>query len=135
VARQQFSMVLLVLFAGIVLVLSAVGVYGVISYGVSQRTSELGVRIALGAEPNDVVRLILTDGARLTFTGVALGMVGAALLSRVMASQLYGVSGTDPLTYIGVAVVLSSVALTAAYIPARRTARMDPVAALHGDAG
>jgi putative ABC transport system permease protein len=135
VARQQFSTVLLLLFAGVALVLAAIGVYGVISYGVPQRTSELGVRIAMGAEPRDVLRLGLADGARLTFAGVGLGLVLSALLSRVMASQLYGVSGTDPLTYFSVALVLSVVALTAAYIPARRTAHLDPVLALHGDGG
>ena len=135
VARERFSMILLVLFAGVALLLASVGIYGVISYAVSQRTAELGVRIALGAEPGDVLRLVLADGVRLAVGGVALGLVGAALLSRVMASQLHGVSATDPVTYVGVAVVLTLVALVAAYIPARRTVRMDPVAALQGDAG
>ena len=133
VAREKFSMVLLVLFAGVALLLSVVGVYGVISYGVSQRTSELGIRIAMGAEPGDVMRLVLMDGARLTFAGVGLGLIGAAFLSRVMVSQLYGVSATDPMTYLGVAVTLSAVALMAAYIPARRTAKMDPALALYGE--
>jgi putative ABC transport system permease protein len=135
VARQRFSMLLLLIFASVALVLAAVGIYGVISYGVSQRTAELGIRIAMGAEPGDVLRLVLLQGARLTLAGVGLGLAGAALLSRVMASQLYGVSATDPMTFAAVAVVLTVVALTAAYIPARRTARMDPVLALHGDAG
>ena len=135
VAREKFSVVLLVLFAGVALVLSVVGVYGVISYSVSQRTNELGIRLAIGAEPNDVLRLVLWEGARLTFAGVGLGLVGAALLSRVMANQLFGVSATDPLTYAGVAVTLSAVAILAAYIPARRTARMDPALALYGESG
>ena len=134
VARERFSMMLLVLFAGVALVLATVGIYGVISYGVSQRTSELGIRIALGAEPDDVLRLVLAEGTRLTLAGVGLGLVGAVLLSRVIASQLYGVSATDPVTYAAVAAILTLVALTAAYIPARRTANMDPVLALQGDA-
>ena len=135
VARERFSMLLLVLFAGVALVLSAIGVYGVVSYGVSQRTSELGIRIAVGAEPEDIVRLVLIHGVRLSLAGVGLGLVAAFLLSRVMASQLYGVSATDPVTYAGVAVVLTLVALTAAYLPARRTSKMDPVLALQGEVG
>ncbi len=134
VARERFSMMLLVLFGGVALVLAAIGVYGVISYGVSQRTNELGIRLALGAEPEDILRLVLAEGARLSLAGVGLGLMGSLLLSRVMASQLYGVSATDPLTYVGVAATLMLVALAAAYLPARRTARMDPVLALQGDA-
>jgi putative ABC transport system permease protein len=133
VARERFSMVLLVLFAAMALVLASVGVYGVISYGVSQRTAELGVRIAMGAEPEDVLKLVLKQGAMLALGGVALGLVGAGLVSRVMASQLYGVGATDPATYLGVAVVLMVVALTAAWVPARRVARLDPVVALRGE--
>jgi len=134
VARERFTMLLLLLFGGVALVLASVGVYGVISYGISQRTAELGVRLALGAEPGDVLKLVLTQGIRLAVAGVALGLVGAALLSRVMTSQLYGVGATDPSTYIAVAVSLLVVAMVAAYIPARRTARLDPVLALQGDA-
>lgn len=135
VARERFSMMLLVLFAGVAMVLAAVGVYGVVAYSVSQRTAELGIRMAMGAEPADVQRMVMVDGARMTLSGVVLGLVGAAVLSRVMESQLYEVSATDPITFVVVAIGLTAVALTAAYIPARRTARMDPVAALHGDAG
>jgi predicted permease len=134
VARERFTMLLLLLFGGVALVLASVGVYGVISYGISQRTAELGVRLALGAEPGDVLKLVLTQGIRLAVAGVALGLVGAALLSRVITSQLYGVGATDPSTYIAVAVSLLVVAMVAAYIPARRTARLDPVLALQGDA-
>ena len=130
VARERFSMSLLVLFAGVALVLAAIGVYGVISYGVSQRRGELGIRIALGAEPDDILRLVLIDGARLSLAGVGLGLVAASLLSRVIASQLYLVSPTDPATYVGVGVILTFVALTAAYLPARRTSKMDAVVAL-----
>ncbi len=135
VARERFSMILLVLFAGVALLLASVGIYGVISYAVSQRTAELGVRIAMGAEPRDVVRLVLGDGVRLTLAGVGLGLLGAALLSQVLESQLYGVTSTDPFTYATVAIVLTLVALVAAYIPARRTAHMDPVTALQGGGG
>ena len=135
VAREKFSMLLLMLFAGVALVLAAVGVYGVIGYSVSQRTSEMGIRIAMGAEPTDVVGLVLADGARLTFGGVGLGLLGAASLSRVLESQLFGISATDPLTFAGVAIILASVAMLAAYIPARRTARLDPLMALRGESG
>jgi putative ABC transport system permease protein len=135
VARERFSTMLLALFAAVALVLAAIGVYGVISYSVSQRTSELGIRVAMGAEPRDVLRLVLLDGIRLTLAGVGSGLVGAALLSRVMVSQLYGVSATDPVTFATVAAALTVVALIAAYIPARRSARMDPVWALYGDGG
>lgn len=133
VTRERFSMTLLILFAGMALLLASVGVYGVMSYGVSQRTGELGVRIAMGAEPEDVLKLVLKQGAQLAIGGVALGLVAAGLLSRVLASQLYGVGATDPATYVGVAIALLLVALTAAYLPARRVARLDPVAALRGD--
>lgn len=133
VARERFSMMLLVIFAGLALVLAAVGVYGVISYGVSQRTAELGIRIAMGAEPADVMKLVLGQGMRLALGGVGLGLVGAGVLSRVMASQLYGVSATDPVTYASVAVALTLVALLAAFIPARRSSRLDPVLALQAD--
>ena len=124
---------LLALFAVVALVLAAVGVYGVISYGVSQRTAEVGIRMAIGAEPTDVLRMILAEGARLTLAGVGVGLIGAWGLSRFMANQLYGISTTDPTTFLVVAVVLSGVALAAAYIPALRAARMDPVRALQAE--
>jgi putative ABC transport system permease protein len=134
VARERFSTLLLLLFAGAALVLASVGVYGVISYGVSQRTAELGVRVAMGAEPGDVLWLVLKQGALLAFVGVGLGLLAAGLLSGVMASQLYGVGATDPVTYAAGAVTLFAVALAGVYIPARRAARLDPVVALGGDA-
>ena len=134
VARERFSMLLLMMFAAAALVLASVGVYGVMSYGVSQRTAELGVRIAMGAEPEDVLGLILKQGALLAAVGVGLGLLGAGLLSRVMASQLYGIGATDPATYAAGAGTLFAVALAAVYVPARRAARLDPVVALSGDA-
>jgi putative ABC transport system permease protein len=134
VARERFSTMLLVLFAAVAMTLAAIGVYGVISYGVSQRRAELGIRIAMGAEPGDVQKLVLIEGVRMTFGGVLGGLIGAALLSRVMESQLYGISSTDPVTFGTVAIALSVVALAAAWVPAHRTARMDPMRALQGEA-
>jgi putative ABC transport system permease protein len=133
VARERFSMMLLLLFAGVALILAIVGIYGVTSYAVTQRTAEMGIRIAVGAEPGDVMRMVLIDGVRLTLAGVGIGLVGAWGLSRLMASQLYGISATDPSTFLWVAVVLTGVAVIAAYIPAQRAARMDPVLALQGE--
>jgi predicted permease len=130
VAARRFSMILLGIFAGLALVLSCVGIYGVISYVVGQRTHEIGVRMALGAQRGDVMRLVVGEGVRMTLAGVALG-VGASLgLTRLMADQLFGVTPQDPLTFAAVAVVLTVVALAACYLPARRAVRVDPMVAL-----
>jgi predicted permease len=133
VARDRFSMWLLTLFAGIALVLASVGIYGVTSYSISQRTAEMGIRMAVGATAQDVVRLVMVNGVKLALGGVALGLLGAAALSRIMASQLYTLGATDPVTFGGVALVLVVVALTATYIPAFRAARIDPVLAIQGE--
>jgi putative ABC transport system permease protein len=129
-AARRLSMLLLSVFAALALVLACVGIYGVISYLVSQRTHEIGVRIALGAERSDVLRLVLGHGARMAMGGVAIG-VGAALgLTRLMANQLFGVSAYDPLTFAAVAMLLIVVAIAACYIPARRAMNVNPMIAL-----
>jgi putative ABC transport system permease protein len=117
-------------FAAIALVLAAVGVYGVISYAVSQRTQEIGVRVALGAQRLDVLRLIVGHGALLGGIGVAIGLVGALAVTRFLRTLLFGVSPFDAVSFVGVAAVLTTIALLASYIPARRAARVDPVEAL-----
>jgi len=133
VARERFTMVLLSLFAVVALTLAAVGIYGVISYSISRRTAELGIRMAIGASSGAVLRMVMTEGATLAAWGLGAGLVGAAILARLMASQLYGVSALDPRTFVGVAIVLGIVAILATYLPAHRAARIDPALAIQGD--
>jgi predicted permease len=130
VAPQRFNMMLLGLFAGLGLALAAIGIYGVISYTVAQRTNEIGLRIALGAQTRDVIRLVLGQGLKLAVLGTVLGLASAYGLMRLMKSLLFGVSATDPLTYAGVAVLLALVALAACYVPAHRATKVDPMVAL-----
>lgn len=130
VSAPRSIMFLFAIFAGLAISLGAVGVYGVISYSVAQRTSEIGVRMALGASRGKIQSLILGHGARIALMGVGLGLMGAFLATRLMASLLYGVTATDGMTFIAVAVLLSLVALAAAYFPARRAMRLDPLVAL-----
>jgi ABC-type antimicrobial peptide transport system permease subunit len=130
IAGRRFSMILLGSFALLALLLSSMGIYGVVSYLVGQQTREIGIRIALGAQRGDVMRLVLGDGVKMALTGVAVGLAAAVGLTRLMTSVLFGVSATDPLTFGGVALLLALVALAAAYIPARRATRVDPLVAL-----
>jgi putative ABC transport system permease protein len=129
-APRRFSMILLGIFAVLALVLSCVGIYGVISHVVGQRTHEIGVRMALGAQRIDVIRLVVGEGARIALLGVAIGIGGALGLTRLLASQLFDVTAQDPLTFISVAALLALVALLACYLPARRAMCVDPVMAL-----
>jgi putative ABC transport system permease protein len=130
IARQRFSTLLFGVFAGVALVLAAVGIYGVMSYSMAQRTREIGIRMALGAQKRDVLKLAVGQGLRLVAIGVAIGLAGALALTRVMSSLLYGVSATDPATLVTISLVLIAVALLASYIPARRAAKVDPLIAL-----
>ena len=129
-ATQRVSLILLGAFAVLALGLASSGIYGVISYVVQQRTQEIGVRMALGAKRYDVLRLILAEGMKMAGIGVVIGLAAAFGLTRLMASLLFGVSATDPLTFTVVAMVLAIVALAACYIPARRAMRVDPMVAL-----
>jgi len=129
-AARRLSMILLSAFAALALVLSCIGIYGVISHLVGQRTHEIGVRMALGAQAGDVLRLVLGQGARMVLLGVVIGIAAALGLTRLMANQLFGVSSYDPLTFAAVALLLTVVALLACYVPARRAVRVDPLIAL-----
>jgi putative ABC transport system permease protein len=130
VANERFNLFLLVLFAALALGLAAVGIYGVLAFGVSRRSREIGIRLALGARPRDVLRLVVRQGMQLVIAGVLLGIAGALALTRLMASLLYGVSPTDPATFAVVSALLTMVALIACYFPARRAMRVDPMVAL-----
>jgi predicted permease len=132
-SSQRFPMILLEVFAGLALLLASIGIYGVISYSVSQRVHEIGIRMALGAERRDVFRMIIGQGLRLALAGLAMGIAAAAILTRLLSSftnLLYGVRAGDPATFVGVAVMLALVALAACYIPARRAMRVEPMEAL-----
>ncbi len=130
IASKRFAMTLLTAFAGIALLLASIGIYGVLSYLVGQRKQEIGVRMVLGARRADVLRMILTDGARMTALGMAIGVVAALGLAQWMASLLFGVASTDPFTFALVIFTLSAIALLACYLPARRAMNIDPMSAL-----
>jgi predicted permease len=130
VAGRRFQMLLLGIFAGVGLVIATVGIYGIISYAVSQRTHEIGIRMALGAQASDVLRMVVWRGMSLALIGVALGLAAAFALTRVMKNLLFEVSPTDPATFALIALLLIVVALIASYIPARRATKVDPLQAL-----
>jgi putative ABC transport system permease protein len=127
---SRFLAALLAVFAGVALVLAAVGIYGVTSYGVAQRTHEIGIRIALGASGERVLRDVVLRGAKLTMVAVAAGLIGAVVMGRLAAALLFGVTPTDPAALAGAATVLTAIAIAATYVPARRAAKVDPVVAL-----
>ncbi len=133
ITSQRVAMWLLALFAGLAMTLAAVGIYGVLSYAVTSRTQEIGVRMALGARPGDILKLITWQGMRLALAGVLIGLAGAFAMQRVIGGQLYDVSATDPATLAGAAGLLIAVALIACYLPASRATKVDPMVALHHD--
>ena len=132
-SSPRMTLALLAVFAGMALLMAAVGIYGVLSYVVVQRTREIGIRVAIGAPGSQVVSLILAQGLRLTAYGVAIGLAVAAVLTRWMASLLYGVSATDPLIFAGVASLMAAVACAACWLPALRAVHLDPLEALRCD--
>jgi putative ABC transport system permease protein len=130
VQGERLNLTLLSLFAGIALVLAIVGIYGVMSYSVTQRTHEIGIRMAIGARPRDVFTMIMGQGMKLAVIGVVIGLVGAFALTRLMASMLFGVEPTDATTFASIAALLIAVALLACYLPGRRATRVEPTISL-----
>ena len=133
IAEPRFRAQLFGVFAVLALLLASIGIYGVLAELVVQRTREIGIRVALGAQHRDILRLILGHGLRLILAGIALGTMSALVLTRLLARMLYGVGSADPITFTSVSLLLALVALLACYLPARRAMRMDPLAALHCD--
>jgi ABC-type antimicrobial peptide transport system permease subunit len=120
-------------FAAVALALAAVGIYGIVAFSVARRTQEIGIRMALGAQRGDVLRLVLGEGTRMAAMGVVIGIVASLAITRLISNLLFGISATDPLTFVGVAILLSVVSLAATYIPAQRTMRVNPVTALRNE--
>ena len=132
-AQTRFTLTLIAIFAAMALVLASLGLYGVISYSVRQRTREIGVRITFGAHEGDIIRLVLRQGLTVAVSGIALGLIVAFALTRLVSSLLVGVSATDPVTFLGIPALLLAVSVVASYIPARRAMKVDPVEALRGE--
>jgi ABC-type antimicrobial peptide transport system permease subunit len=132
-ARQRFAMLLLSAFAAVALALAAIGIYGVMAYLVGQGTREIGIRMALGASQRSVLAMIVRHGMTVALAGAAIGVVGALALSRVMRTMLFGVQGSDPLTFVAVSLLLAAIAFVATYLPARRAARIDPMISLRSE--
>jgi putative ABC transport system permease protein len=130
VAERRFALQILGFFAGVALLLAAIGIYGVMAYTFSQRTHEIGIRMALGAQPGDILRTALGEGMRLVVVGLGSGLIGALIFTRFLRSMLYGVTPSDPLTYASLLALLAAIALLACFIPARRATRVDPLVAL-----
>ncbi len=130
VAPRRFALVLIGLFAGLALLVASIGIYGVISYSVTERTREFGLRMALGAMQGDVLRIVLGRGLRMVAIGIAVGVAGALAVTRLLASYLFGVSGHDPVTFVAVAGISTIVAISACLVPALRATRVDPMIAL-----
>ena len=129
-AQPRFAMLVLAAFGAIALLLACIGMYGVMSYAVAQRTQEIGIRMALGADRRNVFAVVIGQGARLAGLGIAIGFVAALATTRILASFLFGIGATDPLTFLEVSVVLAATAFVACYLPARRATRVDPLIAL-----
>jgi putative ABC transport system permease protein len=132
-SSRRFSMVLLALFAGLALTLAAIGIYGIVAYTVTERTHEIGVRVALGAQRRDVMAMVVGQGMTMTIVGTAIGVAASAALSRLMSSLLFGVSAVDPATFVAIPLLLIAVALAACYVPARRAMRVDPLQTLRSE--
>ena len=133
ISTPRFALFLVVLFGGLALTLAGIGMYGVISYSVNQRTHEFGLRMALGAKPFDVLRLVLREGLQLAIAGAALGVVGALALGRVLGSLLYEVGPADPVTFASVSLIAIAIAALACYLPARRATNADPMVSLRSE--
>jgi ABC-type antimicrobial peptide transport system permease subunit len=133
VAQRRFSMLLIVLFASIALFLAAVGLYGVVAYTVSQRTREIGLRMAIGAAPRQVLGMVLGGGMKLALIGVAIGIAGALVLARLVQTMLFEVAPSDPTSYAATAILLLAIAAVACYVPARRAMRVDPLVAMQAE--
>jgi ABC-type antimicrobial peptide transport system permease subunit len=132
-ARRRFSMLLLGIFAGLALVLAAIGIYGVMAYLVNQGTREIGIRMAIGATQREIVRLVVFQGMTIALTGIAAGLAAAFVFTRLMRSLLFGISAADPTTFGSISLLLASIALLASYVPARRAARIDPILCLRSE--